>query len=76
MSQCAALAESKFGLPASEERIWRDACYIQYKRKTPAVMGKKSKDEDTDWESTFPEIPAVTDGGTPETRYVQDSNTQ
>jgi hypothetical protein len=30
MCQCASLAEAKFGLPASEERIWRDACQIKY----------------------------------------------
>jgi tetratricopeptide (TPR) repeat protein len=32
MTKSAQLAETKFGLPASEERIWRDACQIKYNR--------------------------------------------
>jgi hypothetical protein len=62
MSQCAALAEAKYGLPASEERIWRDACHIKYK----SGRGKSKED----WESTFPQAPQVGLNDAPETRCV------
>jgi len=57
MCQCASLAEAKFGLPASEERIWRDACQIKYNTQ------QQNKND-----TLFPQV--MNDLDAPETRKV------
>ena len=72
MTKSAQLAETKFGLPASEERIWRDACQIKYNRLMKSSFNNDYNDNnDTSASlSLFPPLPSmiVPSEEAPETR--------
>ena len=67
LTKSAQLAEAKFGLPASEERIWRDACQIKYNR-----LMKSSSNNSSVSLSLFPPLSSMTlsSDDAPETRKV------
>jgi hypothetical protein len=52
----AVLYETKFGSPASEERIWRDACELKYLNSLPRKKQKELLAQDGGIKSIIPQI--------------------